>query len=48
MGLKTGIDLDKLLEGQAILREVLPDQNLSGVINRVGKYPADFERERII
>jgi hydroxymethylglutaryl-CoA lyase len=47
MGLKTGIDLDKLLEGQAILREALPDQNLKGVINRAGKYPADFRPELV-
>lgn len=47
MGLQTGINMDKLLEGRAILREVLPGQNLGGVINRVGKYPADFEPEQI-
>ena len=47
MGMKTGINLDMLLKGQAILREVLPDQDLGGVINRVGRYPADFQPEHI-
>ncbi|MDG2091250.1 MAG: hydroxymethylglutaryl-CoA lyase [Gammaproteobacteria bacterium] len=46
-GVKTGIDLDKLLTGQQLLRSILPDQQLHGVINRAGKYPADFSPENI-
>ena len=46
LGMKTSINLDKLLEGQAILQEALPDQHLYGMINRAGKYPADFKPER--
>lgn len=46
LGMKTSINLDRLLEGQAILREALPDQTLYGMINRAGKYPADFKPER--
>ncbi len=46
-GVKTGIDLDKLLSGQQLLRSILPDQQLYGVVNRAGKYPADFPSENI-
>ena len=45
LGLWTGIDLDKLLQGQELLREILPEQTLYGVINRAGNYPADFVPE---
>ena len=46
-GIKTGIDLDKLLTGQQLLRRILPDQQLYGVVNRAGKYPTDFTSKKI-
>lgn len=46
-GLKTGIDFEALLQGQSLLRSLLPDTPLYGVVNRAGKFPADFELERI-
>ena len=41
-GLKTGINLDILLEGQQMLHKLVPEQPLYGVINRAGKYPTGF------
>jgi hydroxymethylglutaryl-CoA lyase len=46
-GLKTGIDFEALLQGQGLLRSLLPDMPLYGVVNRAGRFPADFEPERI-
>lgn len=46
-GVKTGINLDKLLTGQHLLQDILPDQQLYGVVNRAGKYPTDFTAEKI-
>lgn len=46
-GVKTGINLDKLLTGQQLLRSILPDQKLHGVVNRAGKYPTGFASENI-
>lgn len=47
IGLRTGIDFDALLEGQDLLRSLLPDTPLYGVVNRARRFPADFEPERI-
>ncbi len=46
-GVKTGVDLDKLLTGHKLSSRILPDQKLYGVVNRAGKYPADFVSENI-
>ena len=47
LGLKTGIDLDKLLAGQRLLRSILPDENMYGALNRAGKYPTGFTPEKV-
>ena len=47
LGLKTGIDFDKLLTGQQLLRSILPREKLYGAINRAGKYPVDFTPEKV-
>ena len=44
-GLKTGINLDILLEGQQMLHTLVPEQPLYGAINRAGKYPTGFTPE---
>ena len=46
-GVKTGIDLDKLLTGQQLLQKIMPDQKLYGVVNRAGQYPTDFTSEKL-
>jgi hydroxymethylglutaryl-CoA lyase len=47
LGLKTGIDLDKLLSGKALLRELVPETTLRGALSITGRYPADFVPERL-
>lgn len=42
LGLKTGIDLDQLLHGRALLRQLLPNAALRGALSAAGKFPADF------
>ena len=42
LGLRTGIDLNQLLRGKALLEELLPDAQLRGALNQAGSYPADF------
>jgi len=46
-GLKTGIDLEALLQGQRLLHSLLPDTPLYGVINQAGRFPADFEPQSV-
>lgn len=46
MGLYTGIDLDRLLAGQDLLRTRVADARLHGYLNAVGTYPADFIPEQ--
>ena len=45
LGLKTGIDLDKLLRGKSLLHELLPDTTLRGALSLASGYPADFSPE---
>jgi hydroxymethylglutaryl-CoA lyase len=46
VGLRTGIDLDKLLEGKALLTELAPGATLRGALSLAGKYPKDFVPEK--
>lgn len=46
-GLKTGINFETLLQGQSLLRSILPETPLYGVVNRAGKFPADFVPEGV-
>lgn len=45
-GLRTGIDLDRLLTGFGELRRILPDAPTHGALHRAGRYPADFVPEQ--
>ena len=46
MGLRTGIDLDRLLGGRALLSEIVPEATLRGALSMAGKYPEDFVPEK--
>ncbi|MEM8813552.1 MAG: hydroxymethylglutaryl-CoA lyase [Pseudomonadota bacterium] len=47
MGLKTGIDLDRLIAARSIVREALPDEPLYGFIAEVGRAKGGNKVERI-
>ena len=47
LGLRTGIDLDKLLTGKALLQALVPEATLRGAVSMASRYPADFVPERL-